>query len=48
MAEVVLGLKRLRSAQGKKPEYHCDNCGKDRYSKCGCKKSLKPEKAKKD
>ena len=34
----VKGLKMMRSGyQGaSKPEHHCDNCGCDRYSQCGC------------
>ena len=32
----VKGLVRLRKATGKTPDYHCENCGCNRYSKCGC------------
>jgi len=32
-----LGLKRLRAFTRKAgPNMHCDNCGHDRYSPCGC------------
>jgi hypothetical protein len=34
----VAGLKTLRNSKDKKPRYHCDNCGKDRYHPCGCKR----------
>lgn len=34
-----MGLKKLRrSVEDKSPKYHCDNCGCNRYSPCGCKR----------
>ena len=33
----TLGLRSLRKNRGDKtPQYHCDNCGMDRYSPCKC------------
>ena len=31
----MTGLKSHRG-EGKKPEHHCSNCGKDRYAACTC------------
>lgn len=37
------GLIKLRKQGSGKdtPKYHCDNCGCDRYSPCGCQKKNK-------
>ena len=40
------GLKKLRSKQGRTPEYSCSNCKCKRYSPCGCmKKGTMPNTA---
>jgi hypothetical protein len=34
----VAGLKTLRNSKDKKPRYHCENCGCDRFKPCQCSK----------
>lgn len=34
------GLKKMRAATGKAPQYECSNCKCKRYTPCGCQKRV--------
>ena len=36
-----MGLKEFRNSRATKPEHHCSNCGRGRYTPCTCMKGDK-------